>query len=390
MQNKILESLLSKYERSKSFNNQSKVNRKPSVDISKLFPQYKDSSQVDFCLKLNSVLRELSSRNLIAVKWISTSLAESVTLNLEAVNEIYSLVNRNPRKDEQNWLLNQLDRYSNDESQIVVDFIAAQKERIDANKNVEFYSGNKQDFLDLLAAVSFICSNEEELLIRNASLLLFKDSKRLEMISPTVVSFLKKYGEFDGCEDVLAECNIVRTPTQVLVKGNAKIFLETQNIDLFLLNGDLGFSTKTIQNIQSIEVLGKRVVTVENLTSFYTYANNDDFVIYLGGFHNSVKREFIKLVARDNPDKQYKHFGDIDAGGFYILEHLRNKTGIRFEAMFMDLETLEKYGEFSKPLTKNDCERLKKLQLNPEFNAVISFMLEHNCKLEQENVLAGA
>lgn len=389
MQNKILETLLSKYENSKHFNNQSKVNRRILIDPAKEFPQYKDDSQVDFCKKLNSVLRELTTRNLIAVKWLTPSLAESVSLNIEAINEAYSLTKKISRRDEQFWLKEQFGKYSNDKSQCIVDYINAQKQRIDANKNVEFYTGDKQEFLDVLSAVSFICSNEEELLIRNASLHLFKDTKRLEAISSTVESFLKKYGDFEGCDDVFAECNVVKTPTLVVVKGNAIIHFEHQDINLLQMHGDLGFSTQTLHNILSVEVVGKSVVTVENLTSFYTYNNIDDVVIYLGGFHNSIKREFIKLIANGNPGKQFLHFGDIDAGGFYILDHLRQKTGINFRPLYMDIDTLKKYADFTKVLTKNDIKRLKKLQQHEEFSPIISYMLENNCKLEQENVLTG-
>jgi len=389
MQNKILETLLSKYENSKHFNNQSKVNRRVSIDPAKEFPQYKDDSQVDFCKKLNSVLRELATRNLVVVKWATPSLAESVSLNIDAINEAYSLTKKVSRKDEQLWLKEQLGRYSNDKSQCVVDYVNAQIQRIEANKNVEFYTGDKQEFLDVLTSVSFICCNEEELLIRNASLHLFKDSKRLEAISSTVESFMKKYGDFEGCDDVFAECNVVKTPTLVVVKGNAIIHFEHQDINLVLVHGDLGFSTQTLQKILSVEVLGNRIVTVENLTSFYTYTNMDDVVIYLGGFHNSIKREFIKLIAKGNPEKQFLHFGDIDAGGFFILEHLRKKTGINFSPLFMDIVTLKKYAKSTKALTKNDVERLKKFLQHEEFGSVVSYMLENNCKLEQENVLTG-
>jgi hypothetical protein len=179
---------------------------------------------------------------------------------------------------------------------------------------------------------------------------------------------------------------VVRTPTQVLVKGNANICLDTQIIDLSKINGDMGFSTKSVDDITSVEVLGSRVVTIENLTSFYTYENNNDFVIYLGGFHNAVKREFIKKIYNSNPSKTYMHFGDIDAGGFYILKHLRSKTGVNFLPMKMDIETLQLYKDCVKTLSTEDRKRLEKLLGDKEFKDVIAYMLENDCKLEQENV----
>ena len=118
----------------------------------------------------------------------------------------------------------------------------------------------------------------------------------------------------------------------------------------------------------------------------YTYENNNDFVIYLGGFHNAVKREFIKKIYNSNPSKTYMHFGDIDAGGFYILKHLKTKTGVNFLPMKMDIETLQLYKDCVKTLSTEDRKRLEKLLGDNEFKDVIAYMLENDCKLEQENV----
>ena len=51
----------------------------------------------------------------------------------------------------------------------------------------------------------------------------------------------------------------------------------------------------------------------------------------------------------------------------------------------MDVVTLRKYQHYTKRLTENDKERLKRLK-DSEFAQVIDFMLEHDCKLEQEAI----
>ena len=104
-----------------------------------------------------------------------------------------------------------------------------------------------------------------------------------------------------------------------------------------------------------------RVVTIENLTSFHEYIPDGDFVVYLGGFHNKVKREFLCFLFEQNPEKEYRHFGDIDAGGFYILEHLKRKTGIPFLSLYMDTKILQIYRESTMPLTTGDRKRLHAL-----------------------------
>lgn len=389
MQKKILDTLLDKYEKSKSFNNRNVNHQSFSVEPVKLFRQYSDDSQVDFCLKLNSDLRELEKNDFVTIIWDSPSKAKKVVLNVKAIKDIYDFLGRMPRSEEQNQILEILNEFEN-LNPVLQKYVDSQRQRIVDNKNVEFYDVKHglDELKDVLKAVDYLLKNDEEILIRNASIHLYKDSKRLENISSTIEALLHKYGDYEGCEDVLAECNVVKTPTQVLIKGNASINLNGQIINLSKVDGDIGLSTKSLKDVVSVDVSGNRVVTVENLTSFYTYGNRNDFVIYLGGFHNSVKRNFIKKVFAENVSKSYMHFGDIDAGGLYILKHLRNKTKIKFTPMFMDVETLKKYASCVKSLTKEDVNRLKHLKDDSEFENLVSYMLEHNCKLEQENVVS--
>ena len=51
-------------------------------------------------------------------------------------------------------------------------------------------------------------------------------------------------------------------------------------------------------------------------------------MIYLGGYHNSVRRKLLELLYQDFPKAEYLHFGDIDVGGFEIYRDLCRKTGI--------------------------------------------------------------
>ncbi|MGN1344720.1 MAG: Wadjet anti-phage system protein JetD domain-containing protein, partial [Traorella sp.] len=97
-------------------------------------------------------------------------------------------------------------------------------------------------------------------------------------------------------------------------------------------------------------------------------------------------REFLQLLYQYAPHLDYYHFGDIDAGGIYIFEHLKEKTHIPFQPLWMDIKTLKEYHQQTIPLTKNDRLRLKKIE-SKEFQEVIQYMLQHNQKLEQENVI---
>jgi len=51
----------------------------------------------------------------------------------------------------------------------------------------------------------------------------------------------------------------------------------------------------------------------------------------------------------------------------------------------MDIETLKSYSKYTKELTENDRARLLRLA-DTQHNNVIEYMLENNCKLEQEAI----
>ena len=88
-----------------------------------------------------------------------------------------------------------------------------------------------------------------------------------------------------------------------------------------------------------------------------------------------MRRDFLIKVYRSEPNKQYFHFGDIDAGGFYIFGDLCEKTGIPFQPFSMDIDTLYFYKSYWKELTKNDV--LKPLSFKKLFlicwNRIVSW-----------------
>lgn len=413
-QRKVLEHLLDSYERSRTFRGDNQVNQSFSVSIGKVFPKYNDDAEYDYFCQMNESMEELCAEGLVTLAYRKKGVLKKVTLNSDRLDVCYEMLGRMPRRREQEKLVCIWDdllqgdgvclqNESGQEDQLpLVKYIAAQRLRVEKNLNVEYYNHDLEEYRELLLAVKAVLENQEEIFIRNLSIQLFHDSKRMEHLRHKIEALLYQYGEYQERDCVLEECGIVHTPTYVMMKGNGSIRIrrrcrsDEQEIDLSLMEGDIALSTESVKSLKAVTIMGKRVVTVENLTSFHDYSAEDDFVVYLGGFHNKVKRDFLLYLYRRNPEKEYRHFGDIDAGGFYILEHLKKKTGIPFRSLYMDTETLQRYRGDRKPLTENDRKRL--LQLKEElaermqheetedYGDVISYMLDENCKLEQEAV----
>lgn len=380
----ILNTLLDKFEKSKSFNGDNKVNQKFFVKIVSLFPQYADHSNYELFQAVNESIDVLVRKELISAKISKANVCNEVSLNLDKVSQVYQYLGRTKKKDVNNAVLMLLDEYMN-KNEILNRFCEAQVERIRANKSIQFFNEDLRGFESILIAVDSLLRVESETFVRDFSVRIFRDSKLFDRISPKVVNLLYEYGDFPEKDQVLESLNIVKNPAYVNFKGAGAIVLSGQRINLNLLKGDIAISSAMLEDIESVEITGKLVMTVENLTSFHIAESKDVFLIYLGGFHNRIRRDFIKKIFLQNPNLQFYHFGDIDAGGFYILEHLRKLTGVDFKPYKMDLDTLIQYQNYSKSLTENDRVRLKRLR-GSEFDEVIEYMLENNCKLEQEAI----
>lgn len=380
----ILNTLLDRYEKSKSFTSENKVNQKFMAKVASQFSQYADHANYEEFQAVNEAIDILVRKGLIRAKISKANVCVEVWLNIDEINQAYQYIGRTQKRDINNSVLILLNNYK-DKNEILSRFCDAQVERIKTNKSIQFLHEDLRELENILLAVDSLLKVEAETFVRDFSVRVFKDSKLFEGICSKVVNLLYEYGDFPEKGQVLEDLNIIKNPTYVNFKGAGAITISGQKINLNLFKEDIAISSAMLEDVESIEITGKFVMTVENLTSFHMAESNDAFLIYLGGFHNRIRRDFIKKIHMQNPNMEFFHFGDIDAGGFYILEHLRRLTGVDFKPYKMDLGTLRNYQNYSKILTENDKDRLKRLK-GSAFDEVINYMLENNCKLEQEAI----
>ena len=193
-------------------------------------------------------------------------------------------------------------------------------------------------------------------------------------------------------DEILAEYGIYHTPNYVYFKGNVSLAIGDNEYRIGELHQGIGISGEDIERICFQDVTQiRKVITIENLTTFFRWEEPESFMIYLGGYHNSVRRALLKKIYDTLPKVDYYHFGDIDVGGFLIYEDLCQKTGIPFKLYRMDLDTLRQYEKYAKVLTDNDRVRIEKiLRENPgtEYAVVLEYMLAEDIKLEQECLIS--
>ena len=244
--------------------------------------------------------------------------------------------------------------------------------------------------------MSYILQNKNEILERELSISVLANSKSWELKYKTkILRILKKSGSFNSLIEncaaekevnkvILEECNIFANPSYVYFKGNGTILFENGNITKTCSEIPFAISSASIGKINSFEITDSKIMTVENLTSFNRINYSDTFYIFLSGYHNSAKQNFLQKIYRQNAEKEYFHFGDIDPDGFYILGNLRSKTNIPFKPYKMGISELEKYSDYTKTLEENDILKAKALIDKGHHKEIMEYMLKHNQKLEQE------
>lgn len=235
--------------------------------------------------------------------------------------------------------------------------------------------------------------NEEPILLRNFSKKCFKDSKLVESYKSEIIASIKKYSIIDDIEydfdSFLKEHEIYRNVSYVYFKNGLVLSLNGQIVDLNKIKDEFAISQNLLHKTDLLSLSKRKIITIENLTTF-NYFNDDDFiVIYLGGFLNSSRKDFLLKIASKFSQTEWYHFGDIDVGGFRILNDLRNRTHIPFKPFLMDLKTLQTYKSNCLKLTDNDKRNLllmKSQQEYKQFYEVIDYMLKEDIKLEQESI----
>ena len=389
---KVVNALLKKYYKRKAMHKDAKVNQRINLPINKILKNYSDyNANLEAKEKVNKAIESLENNNYITSSKLKLSEDyENIYLNLDNINKLEEYaaneLNIIPRAFSVDELKAIIKKFRNKGA--ITDYY------INGLEDTINNTSNQLDIVkeeDILKTLSFLENNKEFLYIREASILIFGDSKYLEKNRKSQVnSFLANYYITAG-EDVFEEenlferFNIYDTDQDICVKGPVIIEYENKTIDIKGLAGGVSFSIKDIDRIKAIIVNGDKVMTIENKTSFLRMTS-DDCYIYLGGFATKPQIAFIKKLISDNPDKKYLHFGDIDAGGFLIHKKLCEQTNQFFGLFHMSEDDLKNtnYSSCLKSLSEYDIKRLNSLKTINEYSNCINYMIKFNKKLEQE------
>lgn len=389
---KIVNALLKKYYNRKSVYKDANINRRIDLPVNKILKNYSNFNvNIDEKDLVNQAIESLEKNNYItSAKLKLSDDYEKVYLRIDNISllEEYAAneLDITPRSFAVDELQSIINKYRN--NGLIVDYYIDELENVIQNRSIQLNTHKEEDILKVL---SFLENNKEFLYLREASMLIFGDSKYLEnnrraQVNSVLYNYLVSIDEdvFED-ENLFERFNVYDTDQDICIKGPMTIELSNKSIDINGLSGGVSFSIKDIHKIQKIVANCDKVITVENKTSFLRM-NDGNCYIYLGGFATKPQITFIKKLISDNHEKEYFHFGDIDAGGFWIHQKLCDQVGIDFKLFHMTRSDLEdkKYEKCLKKLSDSDIKRLTNLKIHNEYSECINYMLNANVKLEQE------
>ena len=390
---KILNRLLDKYENSVISKKGSNRNIKITLNLKdKELSTYVCKDSYNYRDANDAILALYQQKGFIFVEKDQYGDFKSLSLNIAEIDSVYDFLRRKNPAEELCKICNVLD---GEKSQGVIgNFVSYCNKWISQMCSFpKLYFDSCEQLVDILLGIKEIQMLDKETKFRDFSVKVYGDSKKFEKLKSKIAKIFYDFDEecivddFDeeAVLEIFSEKNLVRNTSYAIIKGDITFDLKGVIINLNQLGYEYCLSDEMIHDLRFIKTDAKKVITVENLTTFYDFSEKGYIVLYLGGFHNYTKRMLIKKLQESYPELKFYHFGDIDAGGIYILRHLISKTGIEFVPYKMDVDTLVVNKEHWKKLTDNDIIRLKKID-DDEFSEIINFMLEHNCKLEQEAV----
>ena len=402
----LLSKLLDQYEKSVTYAGENKVKQVFSVKPSDIFKGYNKDflppEQLFQEKEFERLIRQMESEGLIHVVPPNTGILRQICAVPERWEDYYACLNRT----EKNILKKRLEEVYHRFCQC--DLLEAYgKEKLQTLKNSRARKlDEKKVEKEITEAeaiwnlVQFLKENQEKqrtTLEREMSEAVLHDSKQWEKIyRKKVCGILEHTGRYDEplaeLEEererqtaLLEEFYIYSNPAYIYLKGDARICLEDGRELRIYHDLPMSIPFETFQKAKSIQIRDAALMTVENLTSFHRLEREHIFYLFLSGYHTRTKQALLQRIARENPGLSWYHFGDLDPDGLAIAGHLIRKTGLPFQRCAMGVQELQRFPTYAKPLEAPDRAKAEAMiKQGSSYAGILRYMLEHNCKLEQE------
>ena len=167
-----------------------------------------------------------------------------------------------------------------------------------------------------LKMLRFMEKNREKLYVKEASMLVYGDSKWFEEHNYDEICSIARQAlgmpqeEDERNDAVLARFGIYPTEQEIFIKGDWILEWKDHVIRTAGMKGGIAVLSGDIQDLVKIRVRSPRLMTVENKTSYQRMQPEGTALVYLGGFAVRYQVCFLEKVLQDNPELECLHFGD--------------------------------------------------------------------------------
>ena len=140
IQDIVLNKLLDKYEKSKTFTGTNQMNQSFGKRISELFSKYNDDAEYELFCDVNEAMHSLEALQYISITYERGDIINMVSLNVAKLQDIYEYVGREPKKEEHSWLIDTMLAFeskvnNNSRLHLLGNYIKVQREKISKNQN---------------------------------------------------------------------------------------------------------------------------------------------------------------------------------------------------------------------------------------------------------------
>ena len=234
--------------------------------------------------------------------------------------------------------------------------------------------------------------------VRRLSARLTGDSKRIEQLSALIDVLIQ--GDVAAPardpEDVFNEIGLVKFPPTLLIAGAIQVAIDKRNIAVD--SAYLGFPPSAITGFTCSPAVAE-LLTVENLTTFHEmvarrHGAPSAILLYTGGMPSPSWKRVYRLLLLSLPhEARVFHWGDIDAGGFRIADHLADCVddagrrlelhGMSPEALGLDTVTARR------PLTDVEVSVIERICVRRGWEAACHWVAKYKVAVEQESLQAA-
>ncbi|MEW6275466.1 MAG: Wadjet anti-phage system protein JetD domain-containing protein [Bacillota bacterium] len=365
---------------------------------------------------INSALADLALEAVVDVGWVKFregQQADKVFLNLETLEKAYRLAGRAPLTDKMSALRDILAPLSGHPWGWVRKWWTEVEGALSRRRIAGLDLEDPEGYRDLVKILLALPEAPEGAPKRVLSQNVLHDSKRFEQaVEKRLLGILKKYGEdeFDTDEEYLDSIGIVDYPKMILICGTVHFTLDEKVVNTGVFPGGVGLSADTVEKMKIKETGVRKVLTVENLTSYSNLVQSSraapftggpegsqfDLVIYTGGFPHRTLQKFLRKLANSFSNRQSLsipeayHWGDLDYGGIRIFEYIKRNFFGGLKAFLMDVQTYERHLNTGVSFGKDYADKLKKLLSDPSYepwHPLLEIMLFYGKRVEQDSIL---